>query len=62
MTGQNTDPGVKLTKNSGTHEVDATLYRSLVGTFFYLANTGPEIAFAVGLVADVYAVSTRDPP
>lgn len=45
-----TDPGKKWTKNSGTHEVYATLYSSFFFRFFFLAHTGPEIAFAVGLV------------
>ena len=42
---------LKLSKVSGTPNVDATLYRSLVGSLRYLVHTRPDISFAVGYVS-----------
>ncbi|XP_039827389.1 secreted RxLR effector protein 161-like [Panicum virgatum] len=42
---------LKLSTKSTTPEVDATMYRSLVGSLRYLVHTWPDIAFAVGYVS-----------
>ena len=43
--------GVKLTAPCTSLEVDATLYRQLVGSLLYLTHTLPDLSFVVGLVA-----------
>jgi hypothetical protein len=43
--------GVKLVAICTSPEVDATLYRQLVGILLYLTHTHPNISFVVGLVA-----------
>lgn len=42
---------LKLTKESNSPCVDATEYRSLVGSLRYLVNTRPDLAFSVGYVS-----------
>jgi hypothetical protein len=45
------EPKIKLSKESSSALVDATLYRSLVGSLRYLVNTRPDLAFSVGFVS-----------
>jgi hypothetical protein len=42
---------LKLSKESTAPLVDATAYRSIVGSLRYLVNTRPDLAFAVGYVS-----------
>jgi hypothetical protein len=44
------EPKIKLSKDSTSPLVDATFYRSLVGSLRYLENTRPDIGFTVGYV------------
>jgi hypothetical protein len=43
--------GVKLSATCTSPEVDATLYRQLVGSLLYLTHTCPDLSFVVGVVA-----------
>jgi Reverse transcriptase (RNA-dependent DNA polymerase) len=45
------ESGTKLSRYSEGKAVDATLYRSLVGSLHYLTYTRPDIAYGVGLVS-----------
>ena len=42
---------LKLGKTTAGGAVDATLYRSVVGSLRYLCNTRPDITFVVGMVS-----------
>jgi hypothetical protein len=39
------EPKIKLSKESSSALVDATMYRSLVGSLRYLVNTRPDLVF-----------------
>ena len=41
----------KLSKDDDTPQIDATLYRSIIGALLYLTATRPDIMQAVGMVA-----------
>ncbi|GKD67978.1 retrovirus-related pol polyprotein from transposon TNT 1-94 [Tanacetum coccineum] len=45
------EPGIKLCKFSGGKKVNASMYRSLVGSLRYLTCTRPDISFSVGIVS-----------
>ncbi|XP_057249968.1 uncharacterized mitochondrial protein AtMg00810-like [Beta vulgaris subsp. vulgaris] len=41
----------RLSKNDGKEKVDASIYRSLVGSLIYLTHTRPDIIHAVSIVS-----------
>ena len=45
------DYGVKLSATCTSPEVDATLYRQLVGSLLYLTHSRPDLSFSIGRVA-----------
>lgn len=45
------EPGVKLSKFDGGERVDATKYRSVVGSIRYLTCTRPDLSFSVCIVS-----------
>ncbi|KAK9059981.1 hypothetical protein SSX86_020685 [Deinandra increscens subsp. villosa] len=45
------EPGVKLSKEVGGEDVEASSYRRLVGSLRYLTQTRPDLAYAVGYVS-----------
>lgn len=45
------EPRLKLSKQSTSPLVDATFYRSLIGSLRYLVNTRPDLAYSVGYVS-----------
>jgi hypothetical protein len=45
------EPKMKLSKENASPLVDATFYRSLVGSLRYLINTRPDLAFSIGYVS-----------
>jgi len=51
---------LKLSKVSSNPHVDATLYRSIVGSLRYLVHTRPDIAFAVGMVSRFMEAPTTE--
>jgi len=45
------EANLKLSKDDGSEEVDASLYRSLVGSLMYLTATRPNLMFAVSMLS-----------
>jgi hypothetical protein len=45
------EPRLKLSKRSKAPAVDATEYRSVVGSLRYLVNTRPDLAYSVGIMS-----------
>jgi hypothetical protein len=45
------EPRLKLSKTSSNPLVDATFYRSIIGSLRYLVHSRPDIAFAMGYVS-----------
>ena len=42
---------LKLCSDDGTKEVDATMYRQLVGSLIYLTTTRPDLAYSVSMLS-----------
>jgi hypothetical protein len=42
---------LKLSSDDGTKEVDATMYRQLVGSLIYLTTTRPDLAYSVSVLS-----------
>ncbi|GJV91107.1 zinc finger, CCHC-type containing protein [Tanacetum coccineum] len=45
------DPGIKLVKAEDGNSVDATYYRSCIGSLRYLLHTRPDLSYSVGLLS-----------
>lgn len=45
------DPKEIITRDEGGKEVDATVFKSMVGGLRYLVHTRPKIAFSVGIIS-----------
>nr|GFA04146.1 ribonuclease H-like domain, reverse transcriptase, RNA-dependent DNA polymerase [Tanacetum cinerariifolium] len=45
------DPGTKLVKAKDGNSIDATYYRSLIGSLRYLLHTRPDLSYSVGLLS-----------
>ena len=43
---------LKLSSDDGTKEVDATMYRQLVGSLIYLTTTRPDLAYSVSVLSE----------
>jgi hypothetical protein len=54
------EPRLKMSKESKNPAVDATLYRSIVGSLRYLVHTRPDITFAVGFVSRFMEAPTTE--
>ena len=50
----------KLSKNDGKEKVDASIYRSLVGSLIYLTNTRPDIVHAVSIISRLMNEPSKD--
>jgi hypothetical protein len=51
---------LKLNKLKGEELVDATAYRSLIGSLRYIVNTRPDLAYAVGVVSRYMEAPGKD--
>ncbi|KAL0309377.1 UNVERIFIED_CONTAM: hypothetical protein Sradi_5880000 [Sesamum radiatum] len=47
------EPNIKLARNEGKSLKDATLFRQIVGSLFYVTITRPDIAFSVGVISQL---------
>jgi hypothetical protein len=54
------EPRLKLSKHSQAENVDATEYRSVVGSLRYLLHTRPDLTFAVGYVSRFMEKPTKE--
>ena len=54
------EPRLKLSKRSEAPVVDATEYRSVVGSLRYLINTRPDLAYSVGYVSRFMEAPTME--
>ncbi|KAK1680872.1 hypothetical protein QYE76_041720 [Lolium multiflorum] len=54
------EPRLKLSKKSEAPAVDATEYRSVVGSLRYLVNTRPDLAYSVGIVSRYMEAPTTE--
>jgi len=54
------EPRPKLSRDSTAPKVDATEYRSLVGSLRYLVHTRPDLAFSVGYVSRFMEAPTEE--
>jgi hypothetical protein len=54
------EPWLKLSKRSKAPAVNATEYRSMVGSLRYLVNTRPDLAYSVGIVSRYMEAPTTE--